>query len=161
MMAQHVNAKPTVIPSGTFLLHFDGKLACSTSLCTTSLSGQHQASMAFKIAASGSRPKKLAKCISAFDADDDDFSAVSTAKGDSASGPSSTADKAAAAKWIEKGSSFAEQGDNSAALRCWDQALLVCTLRYTCLQQLPEPASGTAVGPSCSMSHSACYTVGT
>jgi hypothetical protein len=81
--------------------------------------------MAFKIAASGSRPKKLAKCISAFDADDDDFSTVSTAKDDSVAGPSSTADEAAAAKWVEKGSNFAEQGDNSAALRCWDQALLV------------------------------------
>jgi hypothetical protein len=113
--------------------------------------------MAFKIAASGSRPKKLAKCISAFDADDDDFSAVSTAKDNSAAGPSSTADKAAAAKWIEKGSSFAEQGDNSAALRCWDQALLVRTV-CICACSSWQYQPGTA-GPN--ISHQERITVGT
>lgn len=31
--------------------------------------------------------------------------------------------------WIDKGSNFAQAGDSAAALRCWDQAVLVSTAK--------------------------------
>jgi hypothetical protein len=92
--------------------------------------------MAFKIGSSTSRPQKISKCISAFEDDDEGYTAVPRPPGQTAAGQSTAAEpgpsssateatKAAAAKWIDKGSAFAEQGNAAAALRCWDQALLV------------------------------------
>jgi hypothetical protein len=96
---------------------------------------QANSDMSFKIGSSTSRPQKISKCISAFEDDDEGYTAVPRPSGQTAAGqstdtagPSSSsteANKAAAAKWIDKGSAFAEQGDTAAALRCWDQALLV------------------------------------
>lgn len=86
--------------------------------------------MAFKIASSSSsrRPKKLTKCIAAFGEDDEEaFTAVPQPFAEDAQAPADN--KAAATRWIEKGSTLAEQGDSGAALRCWDQALLVSVRR--------------------------------
>lgn len=83
--------------------------------------------MAFKISSSSSsrRPKKLSKCIAAFGEDEEEaFTAVPQPSAEGQAPPPGNK-AAAAAKWVEKGSTFAEQGDSAAALRCWDQALLV------------------------------------
>jgi len=85
----------------------------------------------FRIGPSATRPKKLLKSIAAFEDDDEDATAAGKspthiAQATGRVGSSITEEnKAAAAKWVDQGSTFAEQGDTAAALRCWDQALLV------------------------------------
>lgn len=85
----------------------------------------------FRIGPSATRPKKLLKSIAAFEDDDEDATAAGKspthiAQATGRVGSSITEEnKAAAAKWVDQGSTFAEQGDTAAALRCWDQALLI------------------------------------
>lgn len=87
--------------------------------------------MAFRIGPSATRPKKLPKRIAAFEEDEEYVTAAAESPTHLAQttgrvGSSITEEnKAAAAKWLDQGSTFAEQGDTAAALRCWDQALLV------------------------------------
>lgn len=111
--------------------------------------------MAFHIASSTSAHRKLEKRIDAFadnDDDDDDTgpsipappptaAAAHPAQASStgtttAIGPqpgSKAAAGASAEELIERGSTYASQGNSAAALQCWHQALLVGLTCCTCL----------------------------
>lgn len=78
----------------------------------------------FKVATAN--PHKLQKAIAAFDDDEDESDAADAGALNMTTTAASAAAAVAADNWIDKGSSFAEAGDAAAALRCWDQAVLVC-----------------------------------
>lgn len=92
--------------------------------------------MAFKISATASQQQRHAphrkpaqRNLAAFQDDDDDEEEQQhehTQQGSSTEAAAgSSAQAAAVASWMDKGSVLAEQGDAAAALRCWDQALLL------------------------------------
>jgi Tfp pilus assembly protein PilF len=57
--------------------------------------------------------------------DDDEDASTQPEQQQQAAGPGPGSSATAAAAWVEKGSAAAERGDSGAALRCWDQALLL------------------------------------
>jgi hypothetical protein len=91
----------------------------------------------FKVAAAN--PHKLQKAIAAFEDDDDESDAADVCAPTGMLTAATAAAAVAADNWIRKGTNFAEAGDAAAALRCWEQAVLVCANQQPAMQS-SQPA---------------------